>query len=116
MRLFEGTAWDRPPKCERCDRLDSECVCPPERMAEAVIPPEKQTAIVKTERRKKGKWVTVLTGLEPQPAIIAKLFTQLKSACGSGGTIRDDSVEIQGDHLDKICEILAESGYRVKRR
>ena len=55
MRLFEGTAWDRPPKCERCDRLDSECVCPPETMAEAVIPPEKQTAIVKTERRKKGK-------------------------------------------------------------
>ena len=100
MRLFEGTAWDRPPKCERCDRLDS----------------EKQTAIVKTERRKKGKWVTVLTGLEPQPAIIAKLFTKLKSACGSGGTIRDDSVEIQGDHLDKICKILAEIGYRVKRR
>ena len=116
MRLFEGTAWDRPPQCERCDRLESECVCPPETTAEAVIIPEKQVAIVRTERRKKGKVVTVLTGLEPQPAIIAELFTQLKSACGSGGTIRENSVEIQGAHLDKICAMLAEQGYRVKRR
>ena len=116
MRLFEGTQWDRPPTCERCDRLEAECECPPATIEEVRIPPEKQTVLVSAEKRKKGKLVTVLTGFEPQPSVIAELFTKLKSACGSGGTIRDASVEIQGDHQKKICRILKDSGYQVKRR
>lgn len=116
MRLFEGTQWDRPPTCDRCGKLESECQCPPVSVEEEMIPPDRQTAVVGVEKRKKGKLVTVLTGFEPQPAVIAELFTTLKSACGSGGTIRDASVEIQGDHQEKVCRILKELGYRVKRR
>jgi translation initiation factor 1 len=116
MRLFEGTQWDCPPTCQRCGKLETDCKCPSPTTEELRIPPEQQTAIVSVEKRKKGKLVTVLTGLEPQPLVIAELFTRLKSACGSGGTIRDASVEIQGDHQEKICGLLEGLGYRVKRR
>ena len=51
MRLFEGTPFDRPPTCERCGQLESNCTCPP--LAPPRIPPEKQTARLSVEKRKK---------------------------------------------------------------
>jgi translation initiation factor 1 len=61
MRLFEGTEFDRPLRCERCDELEVDCQCPPE--AAPLIPPQQQTARLAIEKRKKGKVVTVIRGL-----------------------------------------------------
>ena len=111
MRLFEGTIWDRPPRCEACGELEPECACPapaPER-----IPPEKQTARVTIEKRKKGKVVTVIAGLAAGDELTT-LLGELKSACGSGGTLKDGSLELQGNHLDRAREFLTRRGYRVK--
>ena len=112
MRLFEGTEFDRPPRCEKCDELEEDCTCPPE--APFRIPPEKQTARLAKEKRKKGKVVTVIRGLPDEGNDLPSLLTQLKTHCGAGGSIKDESMEIQGDHVDRIRELLKNQGFRVK--
>ena len=112
MRLFEGTQWDRPPRCERCGELEVACTCPPP--PKVLTPPEKQTAGLAVEKRKKGKVVTVVRGLPAQENDLPELLGRLKAACGAGGTIKDDELEIQGDHLERLRELLAEVGYRVR--
>ena len=112
MRLFEGTKWDRPPRCERCGELEKDCTCPPP--SRELTPPEKQTARLAVERRKKGKVVTVVRGLLAEENDLPTLLGQLKTACGGGGTLKDDSLEIEGNHLDRVRDLLASLGYRVR--
>ena len=81
-RLFAGTPFDRPPTCERCGQLESACSCPPVAAEPVRIPPEKQTARLRVERRPKGKVVTVTgrlksvvyTPRETVPTLEAELF------------------------------------------
>ena len=108
MRLFEGTPFDRPPRCERCDELEEECTCPPEPPPR--IPPQKQTARLSVDKRKKGKVVTVVRGLPAQGNDLPDLLTQLKNACGAGGTLKEDDLEIQGRNVDKVRETLQKLG------
>ena len=112
MRLFEGTQFDRPPRCERCDLLEEECNCPPE--PEPRTPAEKQTARLSKQQRKKGKIVTVVAGLLDEGDALSELLTRLKTACGAGGTIKEGCLEIQGEHLERIRGELQSLGYRVK--
>ena len=116
MRLFEGTPFDIPPTCERCGKLERECACPPLPAAATSaprVPPEQQTAQVVVEKRKRGKVVTVVRGLVEQPAL-DELLTQLKTACGAGGTLKEGTLEIQGTHRDRVREVLKASGYRLR--
>lgn len=112
MRVFEGTEFDRPPRCERCDELEELCRCPPEPPPR--LPPEKQTARLAIEKRKKGKLVTVVRGLSTEGNDLPELLTQLKDKCGAGGTLKEDLLEVQGDHLERLRSALKEIGYRVK--
>jgi translation initiation factor 1 len=64
---------------------------------------------------RKGKGVTLVKGLDLDDAALTALAKQLKAACGSGGTVKDGVIEIQGDHLDKLLELLTQQGHRVKR-
>jgi translation initiation factor 1 len=112
MRLFEGTQWDRPPRCERCGELEESCTCPsPPR---ALTAPEKQTARLNVEKRKKGKVVTVVRGLPAEENDLPALLGQLKTACGTGGTLKDGLLEIQGNHLERVRGLLAGIGYCVR--
>ena len=113
-RLFAGTEWDQPPKCERCGQLEESCDCPPEAPAKSLVAPEKQTAKLAVEKRKRGKTMTVVRGLAAADNDLPALLTRLKSECGAGGTIKDDTIEIQGDHRQRIEQVLAAIGYRVK--
>jgi translation initiation factor 1 len=45
---------------------------------------------------------------------LAKLLKQLKTQCGSGGTVKENSLEIQGDHRDKLLQLLTQLGYKAK--
>ncbi len=112
MRLFEGTEFDRPPRCEACGELEEECTCPPPPPMR--IPPEKQTARLAREKRKKGKVVTVVRGLPAEGNDLPALLTDLKTHCGAGGTLKDEEIEIQGEHLDRIRTRLESLGFRVK--
>ena len=112
MRLFEGTPFDRPPRCERCGKLEEDCTCPPEPVNR--IPPERQTARLSVEKRKKGKSVTLVRGLSAEETDLPKLLTQLKSAFGAGGALKGDVLEIQGSQIERVHEHLENIGYRVK--
>src|SRR6266705_76993 len=57
MRLLAGTAYDRPPTCDRCGRPESECRCPPEVIPKSGRPPDKKPLKLSVEKRKKGKVV-----------------------------------------------------------
>jgi translation initiation factor 1 len=113
MRLFAGTKFDRPPKCDRCGKLEAECICP--KLAYTPIPPAAQVARLSVEKRKKGKTVTVVRGLSADGNDLAALLSRLKSQCGAGGTVQDESLEIQGDHVQRIGDALREMGYQVRQ-
>ena len=113
MRLFEGTEFDIPPRCERCEKLEAACDCPPP-VPEAKRP-EKQTAKIRIEKRKRSKLVTTISGLDSTGDHLKNLLTKLKNHCGAGGSIQESVIEIQGDHGQRICDFLCELGYRVKK-
>jgi translation initiation factor 1 len=62
-----------------------------------------------------GKGVTVIKGLPLAAAELAALGKQLRAACGSGGTVKDGTLEIQGDHADRLVELLKAQGFSAKR-
>ena len=112
MRLFEGTPFDRPPRCEVCEELEENCTCPPPEPHRT--PPAEQTLALAVEKRKRGKTVTVVRGLAADNDA-RELLTFLKSACGAGGSIQDEGLEIQGNHLERVSAALHSRGYRVKQ-
>ncbi len=61
-----------------------------------------------------GKGVSVVTGLNLKADELGKLAKKLKEQCGSGGTVKDQTIEIQGDHREKIKQFLEKAGYTVK--
>ena len=64
---------------------------------------------------RKGKGVTIITGVPLAHAEMQALATHLKKRCGSGGTLKDGIIEIQGDHRDLVVEELQKRGWNVKR-
>jgi translation initiation factor 1 len=62
-----------------------------------------------------GKGVTLVKGLPLDAAALAALGKQLRTACGSGGTAKDGTLEIQGDHVQRVMELLKAQGFAVKR-
>ncbi len=111
-RLFAGTPFDRPPTCDVCGELEENCVCPPPPVQ--WLAPEKQTAKLRVEKRKAGRTVTVVDGLKPDESDLTALLKQLKDICGAGGSLQENRIELQGDHLSRAGEHLAWMGYRVK--
>ena len=114
-RLFAGTPFDRPPTCDRCGKLEADCDCPPLVVEPVRLAPETQTARLKLEKRPKGKVVTLVFGLDPAGNDLEALAAKLKARCGSGGTVKDGSIELQGDHLASAETALKGIGYRTRR-
>lgn len=102
--------------CPRCGRPVASCACRAARPASA--PAGGGAAVVRVGRETKGrrgKGVTVVTGVPLAGAALDELGSRLKRLCGSGGTVRDGVIEIQGDHRDLLVAELAKSGWTVKR-
>ncbi|NJO78186.1 MAG: translation initiation factor [Cyanobacteria bacterium RM1_2_2] len=79
------------------------------------LPPNQQNVRVQATRAgRKGKTVTVITGFQTSPDTLNALLKQLKNQCGAGGTAKENEIEIQGDHKQKILEILLQQGYKAK--
>ncbi|MBC7483479.1 MAG: translation initiation factor Sui1 [Rhizobacter sp.] len=102
---------------------DSGRMCPACRLALAACICSQKAApagdgIVRVSRETKGragKGVTLVKGLALDAAALAQTAKQLKAACGSGGTVKDGVVEVQGDHCEKVIEVLKKQGWTVKR-
>ena len=79
------------------------------------LPPAQQNPRVQASRKgRKGKTVTIVSGLQLKPETLESLLKQLKNQCGAGGTLKESEIEIQGDHTQKIAQILIELGYKAK--
>jgi translation initiation factor 1 len=65
---------------------------------------------------RKGSGVTVIRGFYHDREDLLSLAAKLKSMCGAGGAVKEDRIEIQGDHRDKISVFLKAEGFRVKVR
>ncbi len=96
--------------CPGCRRPNADCVCKQKRPA----PPGYGVVRVFRESRN-GKSVTVIKGLALPPAELAQLGKQLKVSCGSGGTVKEGVIEVQGDHCDRVMETLKLHGWKAKR-
>jgi translation initiation factor 1 len=114
-RLFAGTPWDRPPTCDRCGKPETECSCPPSVETPIRLDPATQTARVRLEKRPRGKLVTLVANLDPAGNDLPALAAQLKSKCGTGGTVKEGVIELQGDHAATAVELLATLGYKTRR-
>jgi translation initiation factor 1 len=109
--LFDGTPLERPIVCEQCGLPMAECPCP--EAVRADVRPESQRLKLRVEKRKRGKVVTVVSGFRCSAFQMGKILKQLKDECGAGGTLADDCVEIQGDHLARVRQRLVDWGYKV---
>ncbi len=71
--------------------------------------------LMRETKGRKGKGVTLITGLSLDPGTLKKLAKSLKQKCGSGGSIKNGTIEIQGDHRDVLEKELSKLDYRVKQ-
>lgn len=79
------------------------------------LPVSQQNLRVQASRKgRKGKTVTAISGFQTKPETLAALLKQLKTQCGTGGTVREDTIEIQGDHTQKLVQLLTQLGYKAK--
>lgn len=81
------------------------------------VPRPKGDGIVRIQKQtagRKGKGVSVITGLDLEAGELAKLAAELKKKCGCGGSIKDNTIEIQGDKRDLLKQLLEQKGYKVK--
>lgn len=111
--LFDGSSLERPVTCDVCERPTSQCECRRGESGDVLLPKDQHVRIGRAKRRK-GKTVTVVLGLDPSPSNLEPICAKLKTACGAGGTIKDGEIEIQGDHRERVLEILLTLGYAAK--
>lgn len=98
--------------CPRCGKPVAECICkkaPPRPAGDGVV------RVSRESKGRKGKTVTLVTGLPLADPDLQQLASELKRQCGTGGTLKDGVIEIQGDHRDAIFEILRKQNYHVKK-
>ncbi len=104
---------DRGRTCPECRRAVSECRC--REKARSAPAGDGVVRVGRQTKGRKGKGVTVVTGLPVGHDELEKLARELKKKCGSGGTVRDGVIEIQGEHRDTLVEELGRRGFRAKR-
>lgn len=114
--LFHGTPLERPVTCEHCGRALAECRCPRDARGE-VCPARDQPARVQRERRR-GSFTTVIMGLDPVATDLPALLKELRKRLATGGSIagtkEEPTIELRGDHRDRLIELLRERGYPAK--
>ena len=96
--------------CPNCRRPVASCTC-----KQSAVP--EGDGVVRVSRETKGrggKCVTLVKGLALDALSLATVGKQLRTACGSGGTVKDGVIEIQGDHCALVAEVLKKQGHQVK--
>ena len=111
--LFDGTPLERPVTCARCDKPLDACACARDASG-ALCAPADQAARVRREKRR-GKFVTVVAGLDPVATDLVALSAELRKRFSTGGTVtKGAEIELQGDHRERLVDLLRERGYPAK--
>ena len=93
--------------CEVCGLPKELCVCED-------IAREQQKITIAVDKRRYGKMMTIIYGVDSHDLDIQALITKMKSKCACGGTIKDGKIELQGDHRTKVKETLEKMGFTVE--
>lgn len=102
---------DQSQMCPQCNQHQNVCICKDEN---ALLGDGKVRITLDTKGRK-GKGVSVISGLAVTEKDLKSLAKELKNLCGTGGAVKNGSIEIQGDHRDKLIEALAKKEILAKK-
>ena len=106
--VWSSDGADRCPDCGAA-RADCSCRTAARPAGDGIVRVGRET------KGRKGAGVTVVTGVPLDEAGLKDLAGDLKKACGSGGTLKDGIIEIQGEHRDRLVALLEKRGWKVKR-
>lgn len=98
--------------CPECLKSAAKCIC---KKKGSVQPSDGIVRLMRETKGRKGKGVCLIVGVSLEATGLKNLAKTLKQKCGSGGSVKNGIIEIQGDHRDLLEKELAELGYRVKR-
>ena len=99
--------------CPGCRRPVAGCSCKATQAAALVG--DGTVRVMLESKGRGGKSVTLVRGLALDALPLAQMGKQLRAACGSGGTVKDGVIELQGDHCDLVSAALKKLGHKVKR-
>ena len=94
--------------CDKCGLPEELCIC-------EEIAKESQRVRISTDKRRFGKLATIVDGINDPGIDLKELSSLLKAKCACGGTIRETTIELQGDHKKKVREILEKLSERDRR-
>jgi translation initiation factor 1 len=97
--------------CPACRQPIAACVC----HQQAAPAGDGIVRVSRETKGRAGKSVTLVKGLALDAAALAQTAKQLRAACGSGGTVKDGVIEIQGDHVERVIGRLKQDGWTVRR-
>ena len=111
-RIVYSTGAGR--RCTTCGRPEGDCQCSRRATRDQPLPPRIVAKLRVEKAGRGGKTVTVVYDLPRNQAFLKALAGELKRACGTGGAVVDNTVEIQGDLRDRIRGLLLQKGFGIK--
>lgn len=100
--------------CPTCGWPANDCKCSSKRTVDATVPGRIVAKLRMEKKGRGGKTVTVVYDLPDNEAFLKELAQELKRACGTGGAVSENTVELQGDLRDRVREYLEKKGWTVK--
>jgi translation initiation factor 1 len=97
--------------CPDCRQPQVQCIC---HVRKPVVPADGFVRVWQESKGRGGKTVTLVRGLPLEDEALKALAKQLRSACGSGGTVKDGTIEVQGEHGERVQQMLQTQGYKIK--
>ena len=98
--------------CSTCRQSVSACVCG---RSKVLVKSDGVARVSRSSKGRGGKTVTLVSGLALDEPALEQLGKLLKAACGSGGTVKEGVIEVQGDHCEKVMQALLKQGHSAKR-
>lgn len=99
--------------CPSCGKQPAKCKC--KKIKNNIPKEDGEIRVERSIKGRKGKGVSLISGLPLETTQLKELAKKLKQKCGTGGTIKNCVVEIQGDHRDLLVEELNKLGYKAKK-
>jgi translation initiation factor 1 len=103
------------PVCPKCSRPQAKCICKKAKPKSARREPSDGIIRIQRETKgRKGKGVTAVYGLQESKVDLKKLASALKNRCGTGGSVKEGVIVMQGDHRETLKAELEKMGYKAK--
>ncbi|MEO8155935.1 MAG: translation initiation factor Sui1 [Rhizobacter sp.] len=99
--------------CPTCRQPVADCVC--KQQASPAATGDGKLRVSRETKGRGGKAVTLVRGVPLDATALATLGKQLRTLCGSGGTVKDGVIELQGDHAERVIAALQAQGWTVVR-